>query len=145
MLKRNHKVNMLSGPILPRVLEYAFPMMLTSILQLFYNAADTVVVGRFAGSLALAAVGSTGSLSGLMVHLFMGMATGTSVVTARFYGAKREDDISQTVHTSIALAVICGAFVTAGDLVNFWKGLIDHKILSEENLKKINKRSTKNE
>ena len=89
--KKKNEINMLSGPILPRVLEFALPLMLTSILQLFYNAADTVVVGRFAGPGALAAVGSTGSLSGLLIHLVMGMGTGTSVVTARFFGGKREE------------------------------------------------------
>ena len=116
-LKKKNEINMLSGPILPRVLEFAFPLMLTSILQLFYNAADTVVVGRFAGPDALAAVGSTGSLSGLLIHLFMGMGTGTSVVTARFFGGKREEDVRQTVHTSISLALICGAFVTVVGLI----------------------------
>ena len=117
MLKRNRKVNMLSGPILPRVLEFAFPLMLTSVLQLFYNAADTVVVGRFAGPQALAAVGSTGSLSGLLIHLFMGMGTGTSVVTARFFGGRKEEDVRQTVHTSITLALLCGSLVTVIGLI----------------------------
>ena len=80
---KSYEMDMCSGPILPKILAFSFPLMLTGILQLLYNAADIVVVGRYAGSVALAAVGSTGSLINLITNLFIGLSVGTSVMVAQ--------------------------------------------------------------
>ena len=124
LAKKKHEVDMLNGPILPRALEFALPLMLSSLLQLLYNAADIVVVGRFAGPQALAAVGSTGSLAGLIVNAFMGLSVGASVLTARYYGGARHDEVHKTVHSSMALALICGAVVTVLGLLFSGKLLV---------------------
>lgn len=104
-------MDMTQGPLLGNIIRFSLPLMLSGILQLLYNAADIIVVGRFAGSTALAAVGSTGSLAGLMVNFFMGLSVGTSVVVSRYFGAGKHKDVSQTVHTSVAASLICGVFV----------------------------------
>jgi len=120
---RNYEMDMCSGPLFSKIIIFSMPLMLTSILQLLYNAADIVVVGRYAGSVALAAVGSTGSLINLIVNLFMGLSIGASVVVARHYGANSYKDVSESVHTSMAIAGICGVvvgifgFVTARPLL----------------------------
>ena len=106
--KKSREVDMLNGPILPRVLEFSLPLMLSGMLQLLYNAADIVVVGRFAGPQALAAVGSTGALVNLLVGLFMGFSVGANVVVARDLGAGRDEDVRRSVHTSITLAAVSG-------------------------------------
>ena len=115
--KRSHEVDMLNGPILPRVLEFSLPLMLSGMLQLLYNAADIVVVGRFAGPQALAAVGSTGALISLIVNAFFGLSVGASVAIARYYGGGRYEDVRQAVHSSMALAIISGLFVTVVGLL----------------------------
>lgn len=104
-----HEIDMTSGSVLKKMLLFSFPLMGSSILQLLFNAADIIVIGRFAGDNSLAAVGATSSLINLLVNLFVGLAIGANVLTARYYGAKRDADISQTVHTSIALSIVCGA------------------------------------
>ena len=101
-------MDMCNGPILGKVLVYAFPLMLSGVLQLLFNAADTIVVGRYAGSEALAAVGSTTALINLLVNLFMGLSVGANILISRYYGAKRETDIQETVHTSITVAALAG-------------------------------------
>lgn len=103
--------DMCSGPILGKLIVYTLPIMLSGILQLFYNAADVVVVGRYAGYTALAAVGSTGSLINLFVNLFLGLSVGVSVAVAQYYGAQDYDAIFQTVHTAICTAAIVGVVV----------------------------------
>ncbi|MBR0462941.1 MAG: MATE family efflux transporter [Clostridia bacterium] len=110
-----YEMDMCQGPILSKVLVFSVPLMLTSVLQLLFNAADIVVVGRFAGPTALAAVGSTGALINLIVNVLMGMSIGTSVLVARYYGADSPQDVSETVHTSIAISFFGGiAFGVAG-------------------------------
>ena len=94
-----------------QMLIFALPIMAMNILQLLFNAADMVVVGRFSGSEALAAVGATGALINLIVNLFMGLSVGTTVVLANDYGAQRYDDIKLTVHTSMAVSMISGLIV----------------------------------
>lgn len=106
-----YKIDMCQGRILPKVLLFAIPLMLSSILQLLFNAADVVVVGQFAGSQSLAAVSSTGSLVNLIVNLFVGLSIGTNVVTARYMGAKADEAINQTVHTSVLIAIFGGIFL----------------------------------
>lgn len=107
--KHKHEIDMTDGSVLKKMLLFSFPLMGSSILQLLFNAADIIVIGRFAGDNSLAAVGATSSLINLLVNLFVGLAIGANVLTARYYGAKRDADISQAVHTSIALSIVCGA------------------------------------
>ena len=99
---------MCSGSIADKILLFALPLMASSLLQLLFNAADVVVVGRFAGKEALAAVGSNTSLINLLINLFVGLSVGTNVVVARYLGAGRHDNVSHSVHTAITLALSSG-------------------------------------
>ena len=99
---------MTEGPLTTKIIKFTIPVMLTGILQLLFNTADVIVVGRFTGKTALAAVGSTGSLINLLVSLFMGLSIGTNVLVARYQGAKDDKAVSETVHTSIALGIVGG-------------------------------------
>ena len=108
-----YEMDMTTGSLLPKVLAFSGPLVLTGVLQLLYNAADVVVVGRFSGATALAAVGSTGSLINLLVNVFMGLSVGASVVIARAYGAGDYDRIQDGVHTAITVAAISGLLVGA--------------------------------
>lgn len=110
--RSSYGIDMLNGPILMPLIRFALPLMASGILQLMFNAADVIVVGRFAGDNALAAVGSTGSLTSLIVNLFMGLAIGANVVAARFYGAQDYQGMSRTVHTSMLISVIFGVVLT---------------------------------
>ncbi len=105
-----------SGPLFSRMLIFALPIMAMNILQLLFNAADMIVVGRFSGSEALAAVGATGPLINLIVNLFMGLSVGTSVIVAQDYGAGKPEAVSRSVHTSIAVSAISGVFVMVAGL-----------------------------
>ncbi len=107
--KRKHGIDMTDGPVLKKMLMFSLPLMGSSILQLLFNAADIIVIGRFAGETSLAAVGATSSLINLLVNLFVGLAIGANVLTARYCGSRKDKDISETVHTSIALSLVCGA------------------------------------
>ena len=95
-------------PLLPGILKYTLPLILSGILQLLFNAADLVVVGHFSGELALAAVGATGSLINLIVNLFLGLSVGAASGTARHYGAKNKDGVYRMVHTSILVSLVGG-------------------------------------
>ena len=108
MKRKSYEIDMCSGSLFPKILMFSIPLMLSSILQLLFNAADMVVVGRFAGSTALAAVGANASLINLLTNLFIGFSVGANVLVARFYGAKKEGEISETVHTAVVLSVVCG-------------------------------------
>ena len=114
------KVDLTEGPIFGRMFLYVLPIMLTGILQLVYNMADHMVVGQFSGdNTALAAVGSTASLTNLIVNLFMGITAGTGVVVARNYGAKDDETLSRAVHTSMLFALLGGiAFSIIGFTVS---------------------------
>ena len=103
---------MCEGPILKKMLLFALPLMASSLLQLLFNAADIIVVGRFAGDNSLAAVGSTTSLINLLVNLFMGCSIGANVLVARFFGAKKSNELSETVHTTMALSIVSGLILT---------------------------------
>lgn len=96
-----------------QIIRYIVPLILTGILQLLYNAADNIVVGRWDGSQALAAVGSTGSLINLIVNVFMGLSIGTAVAVAHDFGANDYDGVQRTVHTSILISVFSGIAVGA--------------------------------
>ena len=104
-------MDMTTGALLPKVLMFSLPLVLTSVLQLLYNAADVIVVGRYAGAQSLAAVSSTGSLINLLVNVFMGLSVGSSVVIARAFGAGDIREVHQGVHTSITVAGIAGVGV----------------------------------
>ncbi|MGI5893325.1 MAG: MATE family efflux transporter [Candidatus Merdivicinus sp.] len=111
MAKNKYEIDMCNGPLLGKILRFALPLMLSGILQLLFNAADIVVVGRFTGKEALAAVGSTGSLINLLVNVFIGLSIGTNVMVARYIGAQDVKNVSDTVHTSILTSLICGTFM----------------------------------
>lgn len=105
---KSYEIDMCNGPVLGKMLLFALPLMCSSVLQLLFNAADVIVVGRFAGDHALAAVGSTGSLVNLFVNFFMGLSIGANVLVARFYGGKQERALKETVHTAVLLSIISG-------------------------------------
>lgn len=107
-VRKSYRMDMTEGPLTSKIIRFTIPVMLTAILQLLFNTADVIVVGRFTGKTALAAVGSTGSLINLLVSLFMGLSIGTNVLVARYQGARDDKSVSETVHTSIALGVIGG-------------------------------------
>lgn len=111
-MSKANQLDLTEGPILPRLLQFSIPLILSSLLQLLFNAADVVVVGRFAGNNSLAAVGSTGSLINLLVNLFMGLSIGANVVAANYFGAKRSKELVETVHTSILVSFVCGIVLT---------------------------------
>ena len=99
---------MCNGTIMDKLISFSLPLMLSGILQLMFNAVDIIVVGRFSGSSALAAVGSTTALINVFTNLFIGISLGANVLAARFYAAGREKEMSETVHTAITLALISG-------------------------------------
>jgi hypothetical protein len=103
-----YEIDMSTGSLPKLIIRFVIPQMLSGILQLLYNAADTIVVGRYVGSTALAAVGSTGSLTNLIINLFIGLSVGASVAVAQYYGAKDYKNVSQTVHTAMGISVIFG-------------------------------------
>ena len=106
MKRINH--DMLHGPLLGNIITYAIPIMLTGILQLLFHAADLVVVGQFRGSVAVAAVGATGSLTALIVNLFIGLSTGAGVTVAHAIGSKDAERTHRTVHTAVAVSLVGG-------------------------------------
>ena len=124
MKNNKYEIDMCNGTIMDKLISFAFPLMLSGILQLMFNAVDIIVVGRFSGSQALAAVGSTTALINVFVNLFIGISLGANVLAARFYAAGREEEMSQTVHTAITLALISGvAMAFVGVL--FAKGALE--------------------
>ena len=103
---------MCRGSVFKKMLLFAIPLMCSSILQLLFNAADIVVVGRFAGDNALAAVGSNSALINLLTNLFVGLSIGSNVLTAQYYGAKKDTDLKETVHTSMLISIYSGLILT---------------------------------
>lgn len=110
---KKYEMDMCSGSILKKMLLFSLPLMCSSILQLLFNAADIIVVGNFAGDNSLAAVGANTALINLMVNFFMGFSVGANVLVAGYYGAKREEDLSKTIHTAIMLSIYSGIILTA--------------------------------
>ena len=114
-MRHSPDVDMCNGPLVGNLLRFSIPLMASGILQLLFNAADIIVLGQFASSSAMAAVGATSSLNSLMVNLFLGLSIGCSVVMAHSYGAQDWRRVHDTVHTAVLLALICGAaLVVAG-------------------------------
>lgn len=108
---KKYEIDMCNGPLLGKILIFYIPLMLSGILQLLFNAADIVVVGRFAGSESLAAVGATGALTNLIVNLFIGLSVGANVLVAHFYGAGQKDELKSMVQTAVATAAASGVIL----------------------------------
>ncbi len=131
--KEKNQIDMTQGAIIQKELLFVIPLILTAMLQLLYNAVDVIVVGKFAGTTALSAVGSTGPLVNLLVNVFMGLSIGTSAITAVYFGAKDEESIHKVVHTSVAVALISGMFLViigifATPILLQWMGTPDDVI-----------------
>ncbi|MCM1327496.1 MAG: MATE family efflux transporter [Bacteroidales bacterium] len=108
---KKYEIDMCNGPLLGKILIFYIPLMLSGVLQLLFNAADIVVVGRYAGSNALAAVGSTSSLINLLVNVFIGLSVGANVLVARFYGAGKQKELTDIVHTAILTSLVSGCIL----------------------------------
>ena len=115
--KKQQTVDMTHGPLTGKILLFTLPIMLSSILQLLFNAADIIVVGRFAGSNSLAAVGSNGALINLIVNLLIGLSVGCAVAVAFYYGANEMGQVKETIHTSIAISLIGGVICLAAGIL----------------------------
>lgn len=111
MNNKSYAMDMCHGPLVGKMLAFSVPLIFSGILQLLFQAVDTVVVGRFAGPNSLAAVGSTTALINLLINLFVGLSVGANVLIAQYYGAKREQDVRDTLHTAIALSLACGVIL----------------------------------
>ena len=111
-MAKSNQIDMTEGSVFLKLLQFSIPLIFSSVLQLFFNAADVVVVGRFAGVNSLAAVGSTSSLINLLVNLFLGLSVGTNVIAANYFGSANRKKLSQTVHTALLLSVYSGIFLT---------------------------------
>ena len=124
---RHYEIDMLNGPVMPKLLSFALPLMISSVLQLTFNAADVIVVGRFEGDAALAAVGAPGALINLLINLFLGLSVGANVVVAQFRGAGDYKQTSAAVHTAIAMSLISGVGVGIVGflLAGFFLGLMN--------------------
>ena len=107
-----YTMDMTEGPVLTKILMFSIPLMFSSVLQILFNAADIVVVGKFVGDTALAAVGSNSALINLVTNLFIGLSIGANVIVARYFGGKQDENTSIAVHTSIALGFISGIILT---------------------------------
>ena len=107
----HYEMDTCSGPILGKMLLFALPLMASSILQLLFNAADVIVVGKFAGDNSLAAVGSNSSLINLLTNLFLGLSVGVNVLVSRYYGARDTKNVSDTVHTAVAISLLSGVWL----------------------------------
>ena len=109
---RRNRGNLTEGPMLSGIISYAIPVILTGILQLLFNAADLIVVGRYRGSIALAAVSATGAITNLIVNLFIGLSVGAGVCVAHGLGGQQDEDVHRTVHTAIPTAFLGGIVLT---------------------------------
>lgn len=107
-----YELDMTTGALLPKMLRFALPLMLSSLLQLLFNAADVAVVGKFAGNNSLAAVGSTSALINLMTNLFLGLSIGANVLSAKYTGAGDKERTSKVVHTAVTVSLLSGAILT---------------------------------
>lgn len=115
--KKKYEIDMVNGPILKKMLLFTIPLMCSSILQLLFNAADIIVVGRFAGDNSLAAVGCNTSLINLMTNVFMGLSVGGNVLAARDFGSGNDEELSKTVHTAMLLSLISGLILTVAGVI----------------------------
>ncbi len=116
-MKKRYAIDMCTGALAPKILAFALPLMAATVLQLMFNLADVVVVGKFAGDLSQAAVTSTTSLINLMLGIFIGLSGGTNVVVARALGAGKPDEVEDVVHTCVLLGVMCGVLLGFAGIV----------------------------
>lgn len=112
MKDSSYTIDMCNGSLPKKMLRFAVPLILSSLLQLLFNAVDLMVVGQFVDDSAVGAVGSTGSLVSLVTNLFIGLSVGTNVLVARYVGSGRDKDASETVHTSILLSILSGILLS---------------------------------
>ena len=117
MKNNKYEIDMCNGPILTKLLKLTLPLMLSSVLQLLFNAADVIVVGNFAGENSLAAVGSSTALVNLITNLFLGLSTSANILTSMFMGAGKDERVSKTIHTSICLSIASGLIMTVFGVV----------------------------
>lgn len=121
MKSNKYEIDMCNGSIMDKLISFAIPLMVSGILQLMFNAVDIIVVGRFSGSQALAAVGSTTALINVFTNLFIGVSLGANVLAARFYASGKHKEMSETVHTAITLAMVSGVVMAfVGLLFSRW-------------------------
>lgn len=111
-MNKTRQINMTEGSIFLKLFQFSVPLIFSSVLQLLFNAADIVVVGRFGGDNSLAAVGATGSLINLLVNLFIGLSIGSNVVAAHYFGAGKKQELKNTVHTSMLISIISGILLS---------------------------------
>lgn len=116
-MKKRYAIDMCTGALAPKILSFALPLMAATVLQLTFNLADVIVVGKFAGDLSQAAVTSTTSLVNLMLSIFFGLSGGTNVVVARALGAGKQDEVEDVVHTCVLLGAVCGVVLGAGGIL----------------------------
>ncbi len=107
-MKKSYEMDMCHGSLTGKILIFTLPLILSNIMQLLFNAVDMIVVGRYCGSSALAAVGSTGSLVNLLINILMGLSIGANVLVAQYYGANKRKDLRDMVHTAVATSIIGG-------------------------------------
>ena len=115
-MRRNER-SLTSGPLFSGIILYTIPIILTSLLQLLFNAADLVVVGRYCGSISVAAVSATGSITHLLVNLFIGLSVGTGVCVAQGLGGNQQENVHKTIHTAIPLAILGGLLLSVVGIV----------------------------
>ena len=112
MSAKSRNIDMCNGSLFKSIVAFSVPLMLSGILQLFFNAADVVVVGKFAGDESLAAVGATTTLINLLTNLFIGLSVGANVLVANYYGARQKKDVHETVHTAMTISLFSGILLT---------------------------------
>lgn len=110
-MKQAKAIDLCNGPLLGKIILFTVPIMLSSILQLLFNAVDMIVVGRFCGSSSLAAVGSTGSLTNLIINLFLGLSVGAGIMISQAVGAGQKKEIDRVLHTAVLSSIIIGVFL----------------------------------
>lgn len=112
MKKNKYEIDMCNGTLMDKLIVFAVPLMISGVLQLMFNAVDIIVVGQYSGSQSLAAVGSTTALINIFTNLFIGISMGVNVLAARFYAAGQDQEMSETVHTAILVALLSGVIMT---------------------------------
>ncbi len=117
MKHKQYEVDMCNGSLLPKILRFTLPLIASGVLQLLFNAVDIIVVGQYAGSDAMAAVGATSALINLLVNLFIGLSVGVNMVVAKYFGAQKEKELESIVHTAISTAIIAGVALMVLGLV----------------------------
>ena len=108
---------MTEGPFLKKMIAFAIPIILSGLLQCFYNAADLIVIGQFKGEVAVAAVGSTGAITSLCVSLFLGLSVGAGVCVAHHIGAGEGDEVKKVLHTSVLLSLVLSTVVAVSGFI----------------------------